>query len=370
VGTLQLQNVSKRLGNHQAVDKVSLEVKEGEFFVLLGPSGGGKSTLLRLICGLETPDEGRIILNGQDITDLPPRKRNLGMVFQDYGLYPNMDVFGNIAYGLQARNMAKSEIDKRVPEAAEKLGLAEHLRRSIQDLSGGEQQRVALARAMVKDADCYLYDEPLSNLDPKLRFKARHDIMKVHRLKKQPSVYVTHEQSEAFSMGDRIAVIGGGALQQVGTADELLNHPVNLFMARFIGSPSMNLLRGRLERGSPNLLVGDGFRLELPERFNGALGRYAHDHLVLGVRPEALAQPEVAEFEVTEGNLLCGEVTEVEALLGEVALRLTLGERGGLYAVLPDTGAEVAEGQTLRLALDPERICLFDPESERALDAF
>ena len=367
MGTLRLQQVSKRLGNHQAVADVSFEVGEGEFFVLLGPSGGGKSTLLKLICGLELPDAGTVTLGDRDITRLPPRERNLGMVFQDYGLYPNMDVFGNIAYGLQARSVARSEVEKRVPEAAETLGLTDHLRRGIQDLSGGEQQRVALARALVKDADCYLYDEPLSNLDPKLRFKARHDIMKVHRLKRQPSVYVTHDQSEAFAMGDRIGVIGGGVLQQVGTADDLSNHPDNLFMARFLGSPPMNLLRGKVERAQVYRLVGDGFALELPERFIPALQGFPHEELVLGVRPEALAQPGAADFEVTDATTLCGEVTEVETLLGEVALRLTLGQSSELYAILPDTGQEVREGETLRLALDPERVCLFDPESEQAL---
>jgi ABC-type sugar transport system ATPase subunit len=372
MGELQVSGLTKRLGDHLAVDEVSFAVEEGEFFVLLGPSGGGKSTLLRLICGLETPDAGAIILNGRDITRLPPRERNLGMVFQDYGLYPNMNVFDNIAYGLQAKSVPRAEIDKRVPDAAEKLGLADFLRRAITDMSGGEQQRVALARAMVKDADCYLYDEPLSNLDPKLRFKARHDIMKVHRLKRQPSLYVTHDQSEAFTMADRIAVIGGGRLQQVGVPDELLHRPANLFMARFIGSPTMNLLRGKLERsGEDTSFAGDGLTITLPQHFNRALYDYSSEHIVLGIRPEAIMRAgSPGEVELGEAGSLQAEVTEAEPLVGETAVMLKLGAASKLYAVFDDADDSVISvGERLELSFDPERICLFDPHSEQALAA-
>ncbi|MBE2272082.1 MAG: ABC transporter ATP-binding protein, partial [Anaerolinea sp.] len=207
MGQLEVVNLTKTLGGRKVIDRVSFTVEDGEFFVLLGPSGCGKSTLLRLICGLESADSGEIYSSGVNITGFSPRERNLGMVFQDYGLYPNMNVYQNIAYGLEARNVPKAEIEKRIPAAAEKLGLSALLRQNITELSGGEQQRVALARAMVKDADAYLYDEPLSNLDPKLRHKARTDIVAVHNLKRKPSVYVTHDQSEAFAMADRIAIL-------------------------------------------------------------------------------------------------------------------------------------------------------------------
>ncbi len=255
---LEVQGLVKRFGKNLVVNRVSFHVNDGEFFVLLGPSGGGKTTILRMICGLELPDDGRIVLNGQDVTKLNPRQRNLGMVFQDYGLYPSMDVYGNIAYGLEARHVPKAKIQKLVPQAAAKLGLTPLLHNNINDLSGGEQQRVALARILVKDADAFLYDEPLSNLDPKLRYQARRDIISVHRTKQKPSIYVTHDQTEAFALADRIAVIAKGHLQQVGTSDELIETPANMFIARFVGSPPMNLLTGNLVRKDLDYVVQVG----------------------------------------------------------------------------------------------------------------
>lgn len=357
---LCVDNVSKRLGDHLAVDGVSFTVREGEFFVLLGPSGGGKSTILRLICGLELPDSGTITLAGRDITALPPQQRNLGMVFQDYGLYPNMDVFDNIAYGLQTRGLPRAEIERRVGEAAQNLGLGEMLRRSVVDLSGGEQQRVALSRALARDADAYLYDEPLSNLDPKLRFKARHDILKVHRTKRRPSVYVTHDQDEAFAMGDRIAVMGpGGRLQQVGSGDDLLERPANLFVAGFIGNPPMNLLEGRLEPGPPARIVGMGFEIEVPQQFATVAAR-SPEGLVIGVRPDALTPS-------TEPGGIEGRVTKVEPLIGETEVVLTLPSGKLVLLLLPDQLEPPSEGDTLHLSADPPRLSLFDGERGQAL---
>lgn len=357
---LRVHDVSKRLGGHLAVDGVSFTVREGEFFVLLGPSGGGKSTILRLICGLEHPDSGTITLAGRDITALPPQRRNLGMVFQDYGLYPNMDVFDNIAYGLQARGMPRAETERRVGEAAQNLGLGEMLRRSVVDLSGGEQQRVALSRAMARDADAYLYDEPLSNLDPKLRFKARHDIIKVHRTKGSPSVYVTHDQDEAFAMGDRIAVMGpGGRLQQIGSGDDLLERPANLFVAGFIGNPPMNLLEGRLEPGQPMRVVGMGFEIEIPQQFAAVAAR-SPERLVVGVRPDALTPS-------TEPGGIEGRVTEVEPLIGETEVVLTLPSGKQVVVLLPDQIEPPKAGDMLRLSTDPARFSLFDAQQGQAL---
>jgi ABC-type sugar transport system ATPase subunit len=355
-----MNGVSKRLGGQDVLREVSFAVDDGEFFVLLGASGGGKSTLLKLICGLELPDSGSITLAGRDITRLPPRERNVGMVFQDYGLYPAMNVFDNIAYGLQARHLPPADVRQRVSEAASRLGLGDFLQRSVVDLSGGEQQRVALARALAKDADVYLYDEPLSNLDPKLRFQARRDIVQIHRLKGRPSLYVTHDQHEAFTMADRIGIVGGGTLQQVGTADELLYAPDNLYVARFIGSPPMNLLHGAIEGHDGRLsFVRSGVRFTLPERFNTVLEQHPAREVVLGVRPEAIAP--------AHDGCLRATVRRLEPLVGETAVQLELAGNL-LQALFSDSdGDALQEGDSIPIRFDPERLCLFDATSERAL---
>jgi multiple sugar transport system ATP-binding protein len=359
---LVVTGLSKTLGGRTVMNEVSFQARDKEFIVVLGPSGSGKSTLLKLICGLERPDVGTILLNGRDITQLPSRERNLGMVFQDYGLYPAMNVFDNIAYGLQARNVPKTEIDKRVPQAAQTLGLGDFLKRSITDLSGGEQQRVALARALAKDADCYLYDEPLSNLDPKLRFKARRDILEVHRLKGQPSLYVTHDQEEAFAMADKILLFGaGGVLLQIGTPDALLHEPASLAVARFMGSPPMNLLEARLERGAPHYLITEGGRLALSEKWQKSLEAFPGHRVVLGIRPEALRPVE------PDQALIQGEVVSVEELIGELEAIVKLGSNTHLRLLSQNDDVRLEPGQQLCLTFDDDALCLFGSESERAI---
>lgn len=370
MGQLKVINLSKRFGDRTILNNISFTVEDEEFFVLLGPSGCGKSTLLRVICGLETPDGGSVIVDNKDVTRLPPRERNLGMVFQDYGLYPNMNVYQNIAYGLEARGISRGEIDRRIPLAAEKLGLAELLRNNINDLSGGEQQRVALARAMVKDADAYLYDEPLSNLDPKLRHKARRDIVTVHREKKKPSVYVTHDQSEAFAMADRIALLSQGQMQQVGTAEELLNHPANLFVASFVGSPPVNLIEGQVaNRDGAPYFVGDGFEIQLPPRWDAPLNRYNKQRVIAGIRPTAIAAIGFAhDFEIGPGNTVTGAVEFIEPLLGETVVGIKIGGRSSLTAALQDVDVDsLQEGTALSLGVDPNQVMLFDPDTTMAL---
>ena len=370
MGDLQVKGLVKHLGKNLVVNNVSFNVRDGEFFVLLGPSGGGKSTLLRLISGLEAPEAGEIIVNGRDITRLPPRERNLGMVFQDYGLYPNMDVFGNVAYGLEARRMDRAEIKRRVTAAAEKLGLTPYLHRPITDLSGGEQQRVALARALVKDASAYRFDEPLSNLDPKLRYQARRDILALHRDKQQPSIYVTHDQTEAFSMADRIGVMGRGNLQQVGTADELLHDPANLFVAGFMGPPAMNTLLGSVSRaGEAYRAVADGLAVTLPPKWNPVLDRYGKDRVAIGIRPEGMAPAGApVEYAIGPENTVAGEVVDVEPLVGETVVMLRLGPATNVTALFTDTGDEaLVPGRTLRVGIDVDRVRLFDPDTEQAL---
>jgi multiple sugar transport system ATP-binding protein len=365
---LVVRDIVKRFGDNLIVDNVSFSVKAGEFFVLVGPSGSGKSTLLRIISGLEEPESGAIIIDSRDITRLPPRERNLGMVFQDYGLYPNMDVFNNIAYGLQTRGVNRGEIAKRVDYAAEKLGLTDYLQSNVVDLSGGEQQRVALARALVKDADVYLYDEPLSNLDPKLRHKARRDIMEVHRHKMKPSIYVTHDQSEALAMGDRIAVLGRGKLQQIGTAEELINQPQSIFVAGFMGSPPVNLIAGHITHENGNYAFsGDGLTLPLPDKWNPILGSLNTSGVIAGIRPDALVQAGThAEFEVSEQATVTGIVSLVEPLLGETIVNIKIGENASITAAIQDM-IDVAVGDSFSISIDPNRVMLFNPQTEQSL---
>jgi multiple sugar transport system ATP-binding protein len=370
MGVLAVRDLTRRLGGNPVVDGVSFQIEEGEFFVLLGASGSGKSTLLRLICGLEQPDQGAVVVDGREVTRLPARERNLGMVFQDYGLYPNMNVYQNIAYGLETRGVARQVIQERVPQAAAMLGLGDMLQRAITDLSGGEQQRVALARALVKDASAYLFDEPLSNLDPKLRHQARRDILAIHRTKRKPSLYVTHDQSEAFAMADRIALMAQGRLLQIGSAEQLLHEPANMYVAGFIGSPPMNLLPADLQHqaGHYHAATPD-LRVALPERWSPVLERYGKAHVVLGIRPDAL-EPEHRRDLPSDGRsqVLVAEVEDIEGLVGETVVALKLGPSTRLTALFQDDGMTALHlGEALRVRVDVDRISLFDPDSQQAL---
>ena len=370
---LEVRSLVRRLGNHLAVDDLTFTVNDGEFFVLLGPSGCGKTTTLRIICGLEQPDAGSVLIADRPVTDLPSRDRNLGMVFQEYGLYPSMDVFGNMAYGLQARGkVSRKEIEQRVKEAADKLDLTALLASPITDLSGGEQQRVALGRAMVKDADAYLFDEPLSNLDPKLRHRLRRDIVAMHREKGKPSVYVTHDQTEAFAMGDVVAVMAGGKAQQIGPPDELVEKPANVFVAGFVGSPPMNLLPAELGATDGSYVArADDATLALPPEWASVLSSYGKDKVTLGIRPDAFVLRTGADADADNGEAggsLRGEVTDVEPLIGETVVRLKTSEQTQLAAVFRagEEGA-LGPGDVVRVGVDAAGMRLFDVESAQAL---
>lgn len=364
---LQISGLRKQLGDHVAVEDLSFSVSEAEFFVILGPSGCGKTTTLRMICGLEQPDAGEIMIAGRNVTALPSRERNLGMVFQEYGLYPTMDVFGNMAYGLQARGkVSRQEIERRVTDAAAKLRLTQLLAKPITDLSGGEQQRVALGRAMVKDADAYLFDEPLSNLDPKLRHRVRRDIMAMHRDKKRPTVYVTHDQSEAFAMADRIAVMAKGVVAQVGSAVELVEEPANVFVARFVGSPPMNLVPADLTAADGRYVARTRDAvLPLPETCTPVLQHYRQSSLTVGIRPDAF----VLESRNGHGTI-SGEVVDIEPLIAETVVRLRTADDVPLAAVFRE-GEEGALGigESVVLGVDPQRLRIFDSVSEQALSS-
>jgi multiple sugar transport system ATP-binding protein len=280
---LQIEKLGKRFGATHALRDFWLDVGDGEFLVLLGPSGCGKTTCLRTVAGLEQPDEGRILLGGRDVTYLEPRERDMAMVFQSYALYPHLNVYENIAFPLRVRKRAESEIEKQVKQAAERLGLAELLKRRPRELSGGQRQRVALARAIVRRPNAFLFDEPLSNLDAKLRVEMRAELKRLQHELGVTSIYVTHDQAEAMTLGRRLAVLKDGVLVQAGEPEEVYLRPANLFVAAFLGSPSMNFLPGRVDTAGRRF-VANGMSIALsPEQLDrlpdGA-------PVTLGVRPE------------------------------------------------------------------------------------
>lgn len=282
---LQLRKVNKHFDKNQVLKDISFEVEEGEFFVLVGPSGCGKSTILRIIAGLEEVSTGEICLDGLLINELPAKQRDVAMVFQNYALYPHFTVFENLAFPLKLRGYSKEEIRLRVYETADILGLSGLLQRKPKALSGGERQRVALGRAIVRKPKIFLFDEPLSNLDALLRVQMRGELLKLHERLKSSVVYVTHDQLEAMTLGDRCLVLKEGTIQQIGAPFELYSSPSNIFVASFIGTPSMNLLKGFLI-SSLEFTFGDRSRLSLPGKFEEDLKAYAGREICLGIRPE------------------------------------------------------------------------------------
>jgi multiple sugar transport system ATP-binding protein len=373
VAEIVLDNVSKVFsGEVVAVDGVSLTIASGEFLVLVGPSGCGKSTLLRMIAGLEEATEGTISIGDRDVTDQPPRARDIAMVFQSYALYPHMTVRQNLGYGLKVRKTSKSEIRERVARAAELLGLDDLLERKPAALSGGQRQRVAMGRAIVREPKAFLMDEPLSNLDAKLRVTMRAQLAALHARLATTTIYVTHDQIEAMTLGHRVAVMRDGRIQQVDTPQELYARPANLYVAAFIGSPAMNLVEADIGGGQVRF---GGFSIPLPAAEKTPEGR-----LVVGIRPEAFedgafAEPslpridvniEVVEelgadthvlFTVAEPRV---EVSEVRAAAGDEDATLGAGE-GSLFTARVDPGTAARPGQPLRLAVDPSRLHYFDP---------
>ncbi|WP_086664660.1 ABC transporter ATP-binding protein [Lentzea kentuckyensis] len=303
-----------------AVTNLNLEIRDGEFLVLVGPSGCGKTTALRMIAGLEQITEGTIRIGEQVVNDVPSRDRDVAMVFQSYALYPHLNVYDNIAFGLTLRKLAKTEIDHRVREVAEVLELTEHLDRKPRNLSGGQRQRVAMGRAIVRAPQAFLMDEPLSNLDAKLRVQMRAQIARIQREIGVTTVYVTHDQTEAMTLGDRVAVMRRGVLQQVGPPQELYDRPVNLFVAGFIGSPGMNLVSARLDENDGRFWVSlNSDALLLPEsvlRQRPALREYVGREVVVGIRPEDMEDTALAD--AREGEILHSVADLVEAMGSDV----------------------------------------------------
>ena len=365
-GTISLEGVTKRFpGGVVAVDDLSLEVAPGEFLVLVGPSGCGKTTALRMVAGLEPVTSGEIRISNRVVTRLPPRERDVAMVFQNYALYAHMSVRGNMGFGLKMARMPKDEIGRRVAAAAAMLGLSDLLDRKPKQLSGGQRQRVAMGRAIVREPAAFLMDEPLSNLDAKLRVEMRGEIIRVQRRIAAPTLYVTHDQTEAMTMGDRVAILRDGVLQQLGTPDEIYDSPVNLFVAGFIGSPSMNMIDARLEiEGGECTVAFGGSRLRVPAGALAArprLPQFAGRQVVLGLRPEDLG----AGGDGTQGTAIAVTTTRVESLGSELVVYADAGP-AEVRARL-ERRAAVEEGQPLILAADLDRLYFFDPESGEAI---
>jgi len=397
-----LESVSKVYADGtKAVDDLNLNVADGEFLVLVGPSGCGKTTALRMVAGLEDISSGEVRIGGRVVNHVPSRDRDVAMVFQSYALYPHLDVFENMAFGMRLRKMPKGEIDTRVRSAADMLGLSEHLTRRPGALSGGQRQRVAMGRAMVRNPSAFLMDEPLSNLDAKLRVQMRAEIARTTRQMGTTTIYVTHDQTEAMTLGHRVAVMKKGVLQQVAAPQELYERPVNLFVAGFIGSPAMNLLRGTLHRdGEAYELSLGSQRLTVPAEIladRPSLTGYLDRPVAVGIRPEDLSdatlRPGGAPAE-GDGTTLRASVDLTEALGSDLLIHVALDAApvvtDDTKELARDSGAadlagapaapsgtevvarfsprsQVREGDTVSILVDAGRMHFFDPENGRSI---
>ncbi|MCA0278347.1 MAG: ABC transporter ATP-binding protein [Proteobacteria bacterium] len=364
---LKISNLYKNYGQVEILKDINIEIDKGGFLVLVGPSGCGKSTLLNTIAGLEPITSGDIAINGKSVAGLHPSKRDIAMVFQSYALYPNMTVAGNIAFGMEIRGVPKDERDKAIKQVADILQIGHLLDRKPSQLSGGQRQRVAMGRALVRNPQVFLFDEPLSNLDAKLRVDMRTEIKRLHQRMKTTIVYVTHDQIEAMTLASKIAVLKDGLLQQFGTPAEIYNSPANMFVADFMGSPAMNLLSARLEGGEGGLNVvlerPSEKPLALPIRTaNGALGAYSGKEIIFGVRPEALTDPDGADRNarsLAEGECL---IEVVEPAGSDTFAVTKLGGKEVVARLRAD--AAIHAGQKTKLAFNLDKAVFFDPKSQ------
>lgn len=358
-----VRNVSKHFGSLGAVNKVTLEIQDGEFFVLVGPSGSGKTTLLRMIAGLEEITEGEILIGERLVNDLPPAERDVAMVFQNYALYPHMSAYENIAYSLKLRRLSKKEIERRVQSTAQLLGIKDKLKKRPKELSGGERQRVALGRAIVREPQVFLYDEPLSNLDARLRVHMRAELQALQRRLKTTTVYVTHDQVEAMTLGHRVAVMHDGQVQQVDTPQNLYAKPANTFVATFIGSPPMNLLSGHLQEQEGKLsVVGEGFDWEIDSARVSQLHAHIGRSVLVGLRPEDLLLSDKASNHRSSLNI---QIRVLERLGDMIIVYGDHGECELTAKLSPYTSVEVDQSVWLKPRI--ERLHFFDAINGQAL---
>ncbi len=364
---VSLHNLYKRFGAVSAVNNLNLEIQDREFMVLVGPSGCGKTTALRMIAGLEEVSDGDIKIGERVVNRVSPKDRDIAMVFQNYALYPHMSVFDNMAFGLKLRHVPKEQIKKRVDDAAALLGIEALLARKPGQLSGGQRQRVALGRAIVREPQVFLMDEPLSNLDAKLRVQTRAELIKLHRRLGITTVYVTHDQVEAMTMGDRIAVMKDGVLQQCAPPMEIYAHPANIFVAGFIGTPSMNFLPATLRRDGSGYTIDCGaFQVAAPPVQDGKLDAYAGKSVIFGVRPADIFDKNLTNsLVVTPGNTVRTAVDVSEPMGDIITLYLTAGTHSLVATIDAETQAK--DGQALDIVLDMAKTHLFDADTEQAI---
>jgi multiple sugar transport system ATP-binding protein len=364
---VKLENVSKIYdGKVTAVKDVTVTIKDKEFVVLVGPSGCGKSTALRMIAGLEEISKGTISIDGRIVNDVPPKDRDIAMVFQNYALYPHMSVYENLAFGLKLRNYDKKEIDARVQHAAKILGINTYLDRKPKALSGGQRQRVALGRAIVRKPKVFLFDEPLSNLDANLRVQMRTEISRLHHQLQSTMIYVTHDQIEAMSMGDRIVVMKDGIVHQVDTPLNIYHSPANRFVAGFIGSPTMNFLPGNLKANGQIVFLQEGSNLSLtlPKSYEARLKQYGKQQVMLGIRPEHIYAQKPADAEAVSPFKVNIEV--VEPVGNEVFVYFSTGT-GTQYVARIATDNPPTVGKPFELLFDTSKIHFFDKETDKTL---
>ena len=362
-----LKGLTKRFGDVVAVNNVDLEIRDGEFLVLVGPSGCGKTTCLRMVAGLEEATDGEIRIGERLVNNVAPKDRDIAMVFQNYALYPHMSVYENMAFGLKLRKVPREEIARRVEEAAEMLGIQQLLKRRPKELSGGQRQRVAVGRAIVREPAVFLMDEPLSNLDAKLRVQTRAELIKLHRRLGITTIYVSHDQVEAMTMGDRIAVMLDGVVQQVDTPLSLFNHPVNVFVAGFIGSPAMNFVDGELVSQNGELWVDAGtFKVQLPAHRVAAYEEHAGKPIIMGIRPSDIYDKTISPVAApTPGNTIDLDVEVIEPMGAESVLYLSTGTESLIASV--DSNTIAKENEKLAVVLDMNKAHIFDKQTELAI---
>jgi multiple sugar transport system ATP-binding protein len=365
MASVTYKNVVKQFGEARAVDDISFHVEDKEFLVLVGPSGCGKTTALRLLAGLEEITSGEILIGDRVVNEVAPKDRDIAMVFQSYALYPHLSVYENMAFGLKLKKTPKEEINRRVSQAAEVLGITDLLQRKPRQLSGGQRQRVAVGRAIVREPKVFLFDEPLSNLDAKLRVETRANISKLHQRLQTTFIYVTHDQVEAMTMASRIAVINRGELQQLDSPQNLYDKPNNLFVAGFIGSPAMNFFPAKLKKEQSGLFVDtDAFAVQIPQELSAPYMKHEGKRVIFGIRPEDIHNPDFTPPNMHTEKIPT-RVDVIELMGNEVVLYLVSGSSTFVARVDPRSRYRVND--QVQIAFNMDRFHIFDSETEQAI---
>jgi multiple sugar transport system ATP-binding protein len=363
MASVTYDHVWKKFGDFTALNDLDIQIADKEFLVLVGPSGCGKTTALRCLAGLEEVSQGRVLIGDQVVNDVAPKDRDIAMVFQSYALYPHMTVFDNMAFGLKLRKVPKADIKRRVEEAAQILGIEHLLKRKPRELSGGQRQRVAVGRAIVREPKVFLFDEPLSNLDAKLRVQTRAEISKLHQRLQTTFIYVTHDQVEAMTMASRIAVMNKGILQQLDTPQNLYDLPGNLFVAGFIGSPSMNFAPAKIKKdGSSLFVVGEGFSVQIPDHRVTPYQQYVDREVVFGIRPEDIHNPVFAPPGISAAPVEA-KVDVTELMGNEIFLYLVIGGTSFVARVDPRTRFQM--GDKVQIVFNMENFHIFDATQDK-----